>query len=326
MDPARVDGGDVAVREEAAVRASLARMGVWALGWVVAGGLVSRVEPLGYERSRARDAAGREARNRSALAEMLGGFRTSASDLMYIRTERYMHGGVAFRHGAEGAEPDGEEHDVEHEHDHGHEPGVACAMEGAETAIPRKEKDFRGWVGDLYREVKPWRDPAEPHVHTDGKELLPWFRIMTLSDPHHVQGYLAGAFWLQKEDPEAALQFVEEGVRNNPDAFALRVSRGMIRMKQVRGGGGEAVAEADRPLLEAAREDFLRGATLGLAQRPSGGEAAGGEWGRYEENDLLTACRMTVFLEERLGDAEAAGRHRERFAVMGPLFPEEGHP
>ena len=81
------------------MKTPLAKIGIWAAGWVVAGGLVSRVEPLRYEGSRARDEQGREQRNHSALAAMLGEFRTSASDLMFIQTERYLHGGISFRKG-----------------------------------------------------------------------------------------------------------------------------------------------------------------------------------------------------------------------------------
>ena len=317
-----------------------ANIALWAAGWVVAGWLASRVEPLRYEGSRARDAHGMELRNHSALAAMLGEFRTSASDLMFIQTERYLHGGVSFRKGTTvEMEEEHECHDPEHGHDHECEPGhdsehdpdhdAACSFHGADTAIPRKEDDFRGWVGDLYRRVKPWQDPSKPHIHTDGVELLPWFRLMTMSDPHYVQGYLAGAYWLQMKNLEEALAFVEEGLRNNPDAFQLYVSRGFIRMKSCGDSGAGALAESERSLIESARGDFLRAAEMGLAQRPAevGEDGTHGvEWVKYHENDLMAACRMAVVLTERLGDAEAARRYRERFAALGPLFPEGEHP
>ena len=253
---------------------------------------------------------------------MLGEFRTSASDLMFIQTERYLHGGVSFR--KETAHAVEEEHD-EHEHGegHDHDHDAACSCQGAETAIPRRGNDYRGWIGDLYREVKPWRDPAKPHLHTDGRELLPWFRLMTMSDPHYLQGYQAGAFWLQQKDPVQALRFVEEGVKNNPGAFQLYVSRGLIRMKQVRDSGESALTGSERTLIQASRDDFLRAAELGLTQRPAEVDEEGThgeEWGNYQENDLLAACRMAVLLSERLGEAEVAQRYRERFS---PLLEEE---
>ena len=296
----------------------LAKMGLWAAGWLAAGWLVSRVEPLRYEGSRAHDEHEMNLRNHSALSAMLGEFRTSASDLMFIQTEGYLHGGVSFRKETAHAM---EEAIDEHEHGEGHDPDLdaACSCQGAETVIPRREHDYRGWIGDLYREVKPWRDPAKPHLHTDGRELLPWFRLMTMSDPHYVQGYQAGAFWLQQEDPVQALRFVEEGVKNNPGAFQLFVSRGLIRMKQVRDSGESALKESDRTLIQASRDDFLRAAELGLAQRPVEVDEEGthgAAWGNYQENDLLAACRMAVLLSERLGDAAAAQRYRERFALL----------
>lgn len=296
-------------------------IGVWGGGLLLAGWLSGQVDPSRYEGGRARDEQARERRNRSALATLMGGFRTSASDLMFIKTERYLHGGVAYRHGPGEAEHAGHDHDHEHEHAHGEDPEhgheFVCGSQGKETAIPRAEADFRGWIGDLYREVKPWRDPSEAHVHTDGRELLPWFRLMTWSDPTYVQGYLAGGFWLQEEGAAAALEFIEEGLRNNPGAFPLYVSRGLLRVKQAReaGGGGSG---SERDLLERAREDFARAAELGRARRGRGEGLA-----RYEENDLLAACRMTILVSERLGDAGRARRDRGRFADMGELFPPE---
>lgn len=318
------------------------QIGVWGIGLLLAGWLSGQVDPGRYEGGRARDEQARERRNRSALATLMGGFRTSASDLMFIKTERYLHGGVAYRHEpgeAEHAEhewqAEGEaeteehapaghvhDHDHGHEHEHGDDPEhgheFACGSQGLETAIPRAAADFRGWIGDLYREVKPWRDPSEAHVHTDGRELLPWFRLMTVSDPTYVQGYLAGGFWLQQEGTTAAWEFIEEGLRNNPGAFPLYVSRGLLRVKQAReAGGGES--GPGRDLLELAREDFEKAAELGRARRGRGEGLA-----RYEENDLFAACRMTILVSERLGDADRARRDRARFADMGELFPSEG--
>ena len=312
------------------MKTPLAKIGLWAAGWVVAGGLVSRVEPLRYEGSRARDEQGREQRNHSALAAMLGEFRTSASDLMFMQTERYLHGGISFRkETAHAMEEDHDEHEHDEECDQDHEHDAACSCQGAETAIPSREKDFRGWIGDLYREVKPWRDPSKSHVHTDGRELLPWFRLMTMSDPHYVQGYLAGAYWLQTQNLGEAIAFIEEGIQNNPTSFQLYVSRGLMRMKQMGHAGDGALEEEDRVAIGQARDDFLRAAEMGLRQRPDmvGEDGTHGmEWVKYHENDLLAACRMTVVLTERLGDVAAAQRYREEFAVMGPLFSKEEHP
>ena len=296
-------------------------IGAWGIGLLLAGWLSGQVDPGQYEGGRSRDEQARERRNRRALAALMGEFRTSASDLMFIKTERYLHGGVAYHHGH------GDEHGQEHEHagqghDHGHGDEMdhahefECSCQGHETVIPQAEADFRGWIGDLYRKVKPWRDPSEAHVHTDGRELLPWFRLMTVSDPRYVQGYLAGGFWLQQQGTDAALGFIEEGLRNNPGAFPLYVSRGLMRVKQAREASGEG--RSGRNLLEMAREDFARAAELGRARRGRGEVLA-----RYEENDLLAACRMTILVSERLGDAGRAQRDRERFADMGELFPPE---
>jgi len=321
------------------VRIPAAKILLWLSGLAVAGWLAAQVDPGRYEGGRARDEQERAQRNRSALAVMLGEFRTSASDVMFIKTERYMHGGVAFRQGqrtaAQGAEDlyateeeemaghDGEEHG--HSHGHGDdEHGAACASHGMPTVIPPAEKDFRGWVGDLYRAVKPWRDSSKPHIHTDGRELLPWFRLMTLSDPGYIQGYLAGGFWLQKQGSAMALDFIEEGLRKNPEAFQLHLSRGLLRLRQARDAEAGPVEESARVLFVEARDDCLRAAELGLSQRLAKVDEESGtveDWSKYQENDLLAACRLAIILSERLGEVQTAARCRERFAALGPHLP-----
>lgn len=309
---------------------------VWAAGVLAAGGLMSGVDPLGYAGGRSRDETERQRRNSSAVATMLGEFRTSMSDLMFIKTERYLHGGVGYvPHMAESvmtAEQLSEEVDehqselgIPEEGDEGHGPGEDDHA-GTPTLIPEAGRDFRGIVGRLHREVKPWRDPAKPHIHSDGRELLPWFRVMTMSDPQYVRGYLAGGFWLQTEGEDLAIAFVEEGLEKNPEAFQLYVSRGFLRIRQHRRlseGGDEAGA---RPFLESAREDFGRAAGLALAQRPGDvneeGEGSGG-WGVYHEGDAMAAVNMHVVTTRMLGDGERAKalarQYLETFPDFGPL-------
>ncbi len=301
-------------------------------GVILSAWIAARVDPNAYAGGRSRHEEERLDRNRSAVAMMLGEFRTSMSDIMFIKTELYLHGGVSYvPHHDEAvltAENMAEEvdehqselgiHDDEDEYDHS----------GTPTLIPEADRDFRGIIGKLHREVKPWQDPAKPHLHADGRELLPWFRMMTASDPHYVRGYVAGGFWLQSEDPEAALRFIEEGLRNNPHAFQLYVSRGFLKIKDARRHGnlyeGELSDEL-RAALEDAREDFRLGVKWMLRQRPEGGKIeADGEWGNYHEGDALAACVMDVGLTRRLGDPKQAvalvRRYLEFFPDAVPLL------
>ena len=58
--------------------------------------LAFRLNPNGYTGGRSRDARDRSLRNSSSVARMLGEVRTSMSDVIFIKTERYMHMGVGY--------------------------------------------------------------------------------------------------------------------------------------------------------------------------------------------------------------------------------------
>lgn len=295
--------------------------------WGLASLWAHHIDPDAYGGGRARDETERIRRNSSALAAMMGEFRTSISDIMFMKTERYLHGGVAYlpHHSesalsAEDLAADAEEHQSElglpddDEYDHS----------GTPTVIPPPDRDFRGWIGALHREVRPWRDPARAHIHTDGRDLLPWFRVMTQIDPRYIRGYVAGGFWLAQADRLQAIDFVAEGLQHNPDAFELYVSRGLLRLRTIREqfGTSEEIPPDERAFWKEARDDFRRGAELARAQRPDDVDEEGfgsGGWGRYHENDALAACRMDIILTQRLDGHAAAA---ERRALYAQTFPE----
>ncbi len=295
--------------------------------WAMASLWAARIDPHAYTGGRERDETERIRRNSSALAAMLGEFRTSISDIMFMKTERYLHGGVAYRPHHSASAPTAEDMADEVE-EHQSELGIpddhAHKHSGVPTVVPPPNRDFRGWIGDLHRAVRPWRDPSRAHIHTDGRDLLPWFRVMTRADPRYVRGYVAGAFWLAQEDREQAIAFVSEGLEHNPDAFELYVSRGIIRLREAR------MAEADRGELDPdirdrwmqARNDFRRGAELALAQRPDDVDEEGfgsGGWGHYHENDALTACRMDLLITHRFEGPVAMSKRR---TLYKQTFPE----
>src|SRR5690606_41174555 len=103
--------------------------------------------------------------------------------------------------------------DMEHVDDHDH---AEDDHTNVNAVIRTANKDFRGFIGKMERQVKPWRDPSKPHQHTAGTELLPWYRLATYSDPHNVRNYMVGAWWLKSlktpEQEAEALRFLEEGI------------------------------------------------------------------------------------------------------------------
>ncbi|MDX2177509.1 MAG: hypothetical protein SF028_13675 [Candidatus Sumerlaeia bacterium] len=294
---------------------------------------VPSLAPNEYDGGRSTDIAAIEARNTSAVARLLGEFRASMSDMMFIKTEKYLHGGISYAphmdldrtaQTGELAHKGGKPEDVHGPHEVGGASGMA-ALEledeeegeeeehaGVETLIPTPDKDFRAFIGALHREVKPWRDPSLDHIHDSGTELLPWYRLMTLSNPHNVRGYMIGAWWLKgfgtDEQKAEAVKFLEEGLRNNPKAFQLWLMMGYL----LRQDGQHAEA----------MEYFHKAAELAASTRPADGTATPG-WTDYKEEDARAAMRLSVLSEREYGDPanapQLAAKYLESLGEDGVL-------
>lgn len=286
-----------------------------------------------------------EARNKNAFALILGEIRATAADLMFIKTERYIHRGIAYRPHmnmnqmattgdvvAQGEEHDsgsslenvaanfeektlGQDtvhasgHDHEHEHQH-HQPG--CCSGGVPTLMRTASQDFRGFLGHLERETKPFQDPKLPHQHGRTDELLPWYRVMTLTDPHNMRGYMIGAMLLMfAKKPHEALSFIQEGIeknRDNPQAFRLYASLTQVHWKSRR--------------LEEALAAARTGYEMGKAVRPEGGKAGaikkGVKWSDDVENDFLFVARCFALFLEKKGEIGRSLRVAEEIAFLAP--------
>jgi hypothetical protein len=372
---------------------------------IIASALMPGASPLPEAFSRTKDMKAAAQRNSSAFAVILGEFRTNLSDLIFIKTERYLDSGVAYMPHIDESQLEGKteddhdhdhdahDHDSKHDHDHdahahdskhdhdhdskapGHEPEhedalssdtitsataettasfsdsearfdqhlatpemaesatikpgtvkVESASSGHEhhdhaghdhaaheetgedahehhddhsmvpTIIRTADKDFRGFIGDLERQIKPWRNPSEGHKHTPGTELLPWYRLGTYSDPQNVRMYMIGSWWLKTlrtpEQIQEALRFLDEGIANNPDAFQLFLMRGYI-LRQLK-----------RP--QEAEVSFASAATLGLKQRPADESTTGPLWSLTMEEHLEGAVTMHVLsVRDREGTSTA---------------------
>lgn len=304
-----------------------------------------RLAPNRYEGGRSKDVAEIEARNSSSFAIILGEVRSNLSDLMFIKTERYLHNGVAYlphidmeeaaRSGeitAKGAPgksdtpksmqfaQEFEAHQREVEGAEGEEEHEEHALQ---TVIKTREQDFRGFIGDLQRQVKPWRDPSLPDVHTDGTELLPWYRLMTLSDPHNIRAYMIGAWWLKHQKQEKfnreALKFLDEGIRYNPDAFQLPLMKGYVFNEmndrqsarlafmaaaeiavRIRPKGWTPESRKTSQAAESARENLLRPSALLV-------------WTDYQEDDARAAVRLAVIAERDAGNLQSAIEMARRY-------------
>ena len=134
-----------------------------------------------------------------------------------------MHGGVVFRAATEAEIESGRRlaaHGDSLEDHHG----------TRETSVvPEAEYDPRTFWGELERGTQPWMD-IRRHGHRDLAEALPLFRMMTWSDPHFTEGYDMGSYLVfsaaKDRNVERAMEFLKEGIDNNPNSWRLHKSYG----------------------------------------------------------------------------------------------------
>jgi tetratricopeptide (TPR) repeat protein len=162
--------------------------------------------------------------------------------------------------------------------------------------------------------VQPYLPPGAPDEHKDGQELLPWYRLLTYSDPHHWRGYMIGSWWLvnqQATDPQAlteAARFIDEGVRNNPEVFQLALMQGRIALQRER--WDEALPAFDRAV------------TLAQKLRPADGRETPPRWSQSDEEDFRTAVRYPpMILLRKRHDLDAAQAAVDRAQI---LLPHDG--
>ncbi len=167
----------------------------------------------------------------SALQRIFQEIRLTVGDILWLKTDEYIHSGVIYRkmtpeemlrEQALDLTSPGEENDDYHE-EHEHDEVLHKSLGYGENhhkeviaIIPHKDVDFRGFLGKIERAVKPY---APHHVpHKELKELIPWYRLMTLANPHHERAYLVGAYFIYTygKRPEEAIEFLKEGEQNNP--------------------------------------------------------------------------------------------------------------
>ena len=163
--------------------------------------------------------------------------RRLAAQFLWLKTHAVLHAGVEERAARAGEEKTraGEYH--EHgkaEGGHGHGDGHGDGHDddhdgdGHVLAIPPAAEDFRGVLGDLEREIKPYKDKHGKMYEKDAQQTIPFYRLMTWADPHFVQGYTIGATFISEAGKfaDVGLAFLHEGERNNPRSFEIQTELG----------------------------------------------------------------------------------------------------
>jgi hypothetical protein len=234
----------------------------------------------------------------NASASLLGQFRTSMSAWLWLRVDLYLHNGTEMRPLLESERRKGVT--VEDAADDGNEK---LHEENEVTAVPPKERDFRGVFGDIEREVASYRD-MHHHKHNEPQQALPLFRLMTWLDPQFIQGWTTGAMVMARTrnhyGTDQAIAFLKEGWAANPDDLALPGAIGYTIASR-HGNLKDAIG-----YLDAARQ-------LGIKRVDQLSE--------LELNDLLSTYRWLGWCYRDSGDV----RHAKEVALEGlQLFPDDG--
>jgi len=163
-----------------------------------------------------------QAAKESIALSLMGQFQMSISDLMWLKTLEYLHNGVMYRmpseqernQGVRAAEFTG--------------MGAGVAHKDGPSLIPDRERDWRGILGEINRNIEPWR-PGHPQ-HSDPQELIPWYQVLVKFNPHYVQAYTNGAFFMSDfaGQPEMGRDFLIAGSVTNPWSFEIQSVLGRI--------------------------------------------------------------------------------------------------
>ena len=244
----------------------------------------------------------------NVLSRVFGEARKILSMQAYMAGDTYYHGGVSRRFKDEcdkvkeaygewcpkcekfTDDPEHEhhdEHETHHECDHGHE--VAHEEKGKQIGVSKF--NILPYIGELTK--------IGEHVHLHGeeeKELLPWFYYAVRLDPHNIEAYTIGGYWVASrlDRVDEGIDFLQEGLSNNPGTWQICEQLGRIYFW-------------DKKDHERALENYARAAAF-----------------MNEENSDKYDKRLVYFFTglcyERMGRADKAVEFYRKLLV---LFPED---
>jgi len=162
-----------------------------------------------------------EAKESIALS-LMGQLRMSVGDLMWLKTLEYLHNGIIYRPPTKRERAQG----VRAVEFTGMGAGVAHA--DGPSLVPDAERDWRGILGDINRQIEPYR-PGHAR-HSDPQELIPWYQLLTKFNPNYIQAYTVGALFMSDfaREPEKARDFLKAGAQANPWSFEIQAALGRL--------------------------------------------------------------------------------------------------
>ncbi|MFT5239606.1 MAG: hypothetical protein ACI9OU_000249 [Candidatus Promineifilaceae bacterium] len=146
------------------------------------------------------------------------------------------------------------------------------------------------------------------HKHSDGRELLPWFKLLTVSDSHYIRGYTVGEYWLSRYDQGEAVRFLRDGFTSNPSSFQLHLVLSQILLKVQQDASNDDVTSIGElsEIHQEARVLAERAAELALRQWTPGNPDGSSAWSYYDKNDALACFYQAVLTEQKYGSPQKA--------------------
>ena len=188
---------------------------LWAVSAIY---LVPAVDNFNYDFIRSKGIA-----ERDIFFRTLGEAKALVSDLSYLKADEYYHGGVKHKD----LEPhicpfrDKEARREELEHKYAHEKKHKQGKFPGFNILPRIG-------GELFIH-------AVKHLHgEEEKEIMPWLYYSVKLNPHNVEAYVVGAYWVgcRLGKADEALKFLREGMKHNPDAWQIYSEAGSLYFHQ----------------------------------------------------------------------------------------------
>ncbi len=140
--------------------------------------------------------------------KMFGQLRSSIAAILYLKADRYFHGGTSHpKHNAGHSCLEGE---VPHEH-----------VSKQNNEIWQPVNDDQDIFSRLNKAIS--YKPVQHLNNAKSAEIMPWFELAVLADPYYIKAYIVGGYWLgiRLGKSDKAIRFLKNGLRYNPKAWEI---------------------------------------------------------------------------------------------------------
>jgi tetratricopeptide (TPR) repeat protein len=224
----------------------------------------------------------RENSSSSVLVPLMGDSRRLFAHEFFARADAYFHSG--FYPTIFDAQKPGSESDLKEE---SHDKPAGAEAHEEESSFLGAPKD---WMERFGRNFYP---TVHTHLHGGNeREMLPWLKLAADLDPHEIDTYLTASYWLRTtlNKPDEAEYFLREGLRANPDSYAILLELGRLY------SANRKNPRVARNILVLARQHWRRQDAAG--EKPDGHA--------YEEilGEIVRTDRALGDLKQQLADLE----------------------